>query len=167
MIQNCVPIVGVGVYSTYDGQTYDGVWKKNELDPEHLAKITFKDGCKYEGPTKHMQYEGFGTYTVLNNCKLQCKFKGNIPKNVMVLTTETNKGVWVGKAQVDKITLNPVNLFYYDVPRSLGLPSYENASPNASSRVGGSLLSEGTLSGRSRGRNSRKSKISAISSTMQ
>lgn len=95
MINNKFLILGIGTYTTKDGQVYTGRWYNDKLMDEKPLQISYCDGSCYEGTLLESKYSGAGQYVIDDNLQLSCEFSDNKPTGDVIMLD--HKGtVWSG-----------------------------------------------------------------------
>ena len=108
---NNLIVLGQGVYTTAEGDTYSGFWDADRLVACEGTTVSYNDGAKYEGVLKEWCYSGKGTYTYPDSSVLKCEFNDNCPIGNLVLT-DPNGHTWLGKSELGFGWFEPVNHFY-------------------------------------------------------
>ncbi|XP_026756380.1 uncharacterized protein LOC113516199 [Galleria mellonella] len=106
-----VKMHGPGIYTTAEGDIYNGVWDGDKLGANDGTLISFSDGSKYEGSFRDWCYNGSGKYLYPDGSLLTCSFIENSPFGCLSLT-DPNGHTWLGNADQGYAWLEPVNHFY-------------------------------------------------------
>ncbi|KAH9630260.1 hypothetical protein HF086_012445 [Spodoptera exigua] len=106
-----VKMQGYGVYTTAEGDRYQGNWDQDKFGLNDEVVITYLDGAKFEGTIKDWAYFGKGKYTYPDGGYLQCEFADNCPIGNLRLI-DPNGHIWLGKAEQGFAWFEPVNHFY-------------------------------------------------------
>lgn len=85
---------GHGIYTTKDGQIYEGEWKDDKL--VDVVNVKYPSGVQYNGTLEKDKYCGAGTYVLENSLNLSCKFEDNKPTDRLTLIGFDGR-LWLGK----------------------------------------------------------------------
>ncbi|GJQ79958.1 hypothetical protein Trydic_g9437 [Trypoxylus dichotomus] len=105
---------GHGIYTTRDGQVYQGQWSDDKLLDNREVMITYPSGVQYHGPLVKNKYHGPGTYILESNMNISCQFEGNKPVGTVTLIDCQGK-LWRGTAEENSAILLPENVFYLNL----------------------------------------------------
>ncbi|XP_022823137.1 uncharacterized protein LOC111354089 [Spodoptera litura] len=106
-----VKMHGYGVYTTAEGDRYQGHWDQDRFGWSDEVVISYVDGAKFEGIVKDWSYSGKGNYTYPDGGHLHCEFADSCPTGNLRLT-DPNGHIWLGKAELGFAWFEPVNHFY-------------------------------------------------------
>lgn len=114
---------GHGVYTTQDGQMYEGEWYDDKLVENKEIIVAYPNGAQYQGPISKNKYQGPGTYVLETNMNVSCQFVGNKPVGTVTLIDCQGK-LWRGTANENSAILLPENVFYLNLNefKGKGLP---------------------------------------------
>ncbi|XP_071052153.1 probable inactive protein kinase DDB_G0270444 [Onthophagus taurus] len=111
---------GKGVYTSHEGQTYEGNWVDDKLQDNTECVITFPTGEVFHGRLLKNKYTGPGIYTLSNGLDLSCEFRLNKPIEELVIIDGLGK-LWRGNAENEKAVLLPENVFYLTISNQQGI----------------------------------------------
>ncbi|CAH2043842.1 unnamed protein product, partial [Iphiclides podalirius] len=120
-----VKMHGHGIYTTAEGDSYEGVWENDKLGVADDVLITYSDGSRYEGPLKDWCYNGRGRYVYPDGSVLHGEFVDNCPVGNLTLV-DPNGHTWLGKAEQGYCWYQPVN-HYYDILEKTRETTYETS----------------------------------------
>lgn len=112
---------GLGVYTTHDGQIYEGEWREDRLVETKPVRIKFPNGTEYFGKIAKGKYSGAGVYMLPNGFAVSSNFSENKPTKETVIIDVLDK-LWCGntKANTDCTYLLPENEFYLNIDENQG-----------------------------------------------
>ncbi|KAF7265044.1 hypothetical protein GWI33_021664, partial [Rhynchophorus ferrugineus] len=110
---------GKGIYTTKDGQTYDGCWDGDKLIETEDVTVTFLDGTKYIGSLQKNKYSGPGLYQFNNQISVLSNFADNKPTGEITLI-DPNQKAWYGFAEQNESLLIPEHIFYQCINQESG-----------------------------------------------
>lgn len=113
---------GIGMYTTHDGQIYNGIWKDDKLVENADVCINYADGTEFNGKLYKSKYRGPGLYKLDNGLKLSCEFQDNMPVGDVCLLDSTNH-IWTGRAEKNQAILFHENIYYNALCRDKGIGS--------------------------------------------
>nr|XP_023019859.1 uncharacterized protein LOC111508545 [Leptinotarsa decemlineata] len=120
---------GYGIYTTKDGQVYQGFWVDDKLDEEEQVEIRFPSGAAFYGKLLDSKYNGPALYVIEQNMNLLCELNQNKPVGDLLLI-DINGGEWFGTAGETSAVLLPEHAFYEAIPIDIGKGKIKKVSPS-------------------------------------